>query len=115
VRKGWLPALTVLLAVSIGFSAGYLVRGSHTTQTPTAVTSVAVVPNVLGMTGADATAALEAQGFTVATVLAFSNAVPLGAAVAQDPAAGTNVRRGSQIVVRISSGPLVSPHTTPSS
>jgi serine/threonine-protein kinase len=63
------------------------------------------VPNVVGMTEADAAQALEGQGLEVVPSPAYSDTVPVGQVIAQDPAGGTTVNRGSAVTVTVSQGP----------
>ena len=67
-----------------------------------------VVPNLTGMTIADATAALDAQGLLLAQVdPQFSDTIAVGSIVAQDLAPNTTVDRGVTITVAVSKGPDV--------
>ena len=67
-----------------------------------------VVPNLTGMTIADATAALSAQGLLLAQVdPQFSDTVAAGLIAAQDLAPNTTVDRGVTITVAVSKGPDV--------
>jgi serine/threonine-protein kinase len=64
------------------------------------------VANVVGQPVARATATLKAQGLVgKATAQAFSDTVPAGAVVKQDPAAGATVARGSNVALTVSKGP----------
>jgi hypothetical protein len=115
MRKGWLPALSVLLAVAFGFFAGYLVRGPHQTPAPAAVKSV-VVPNLVGMTQAEALHRLG--GFSLPLPLiprrpVHSNTVPAGHIIEQSPAPGTLVKAGTGVRILVSTGPSPSPSPTP--
>ncbi|HNR36652.1 MAG TPA: PASTA domain-containing protein, partial [Candidatus Hydrogenedentes bacterium] len=68
------------------------------------------VPNVLGLTLANATARIEAEGLVVGNVThAYGNAAA-GDVEAQTPAAGTQVAPGSAVDLVISDGPV--PTTT---
>ena len=65
-----------------------------------------VVPNLIGLTVADATALLAQQQLTlVESEQVFSDDFPLGAIVAQNLVEGTEVPRGGQVAVAISRGP----------
>ena len=63
-----------------------------------------VVPNVLGMTEADAVAALQAVLLVPATSQSSDPTVPVGSVLAQDPAGG-EVEQGSTVNLAISTGP----------
>ena len=66
----------------------------------------AQVPDVVGLTQSVAHTALISAGLTVGTVTAvFSDTVPLGTVISQNPPAGTNVAPGSGVALEISSGP----------
>jgi beta-lactam-binding protein with PASTA domain len=65
-----------------------------------------VVPNLVGLTVADATALLAQQQLTLLeSEQVFSDDFPLGAIVAQNFVEGTEVPRGGQVAVAISRGP----------
>ncbi len=67
-----------------------------------------VVPNLIGMTVDQATAALTAQGLLLAQVdPQFSDTVAVGSIAAQDLAPDTKVDRGVTITVAVSKGPDV--------
>lgn len=66
------------------------------------------VPVLVGLASADAKAALAALGLVYAELPGeFSNTVPAGAVVRQDPAKGTSVARGTTVNVAVSRGPDV--------
>lgn len=68
-------------------------------------TGTTKVPSVVGMTQAQASAALKDAGLSIATVqTAASSTVPKGKVVSQDPKAGTSVAKGSQVMLTVSSG-----------
>jgi beta-lactam-binding protein with PASTA domain len=65
------------------------------------------VPDVVGFSQADAEAAIVAIGLNVGTVTtAYSDTVPAGEAISQDPVAGTAVPSGSAVDLVVSLGPL---------
>ena len=69
-----------------------------------------VVPNVVRLTQAVATAALANAGLTVGVVTQErSDTVPEGRVIRQDPAGGTQVACGSAVDLVISLGPCVAP------
>ncbi len=65
---------------------------------------LAPLPGVTGLTADDARARLDAQGFQVVEVTAFSEDVPAGTVLGQEPLAGAVVDRRSVVVLRISRG-----------
>ncbi|MEQ9093825.1 MAG: PASTA domain-containing protein, partial [Miltoncostaeaceae bacterium] len=62
------------------------------------------VPTVIGNFAADAFAKLEQAGFSVISDTAPSDQ-PAGVVIDQNPSAGTEVTRGSRVVITVSSGP----------
>lgn len=66
---------------------------------------VAAVPSVVGMAEADAVAALEAAGFSVAASRVNDPAVEPGVVVGQDPAGGGEAELGSTVSISVSDGP----------
>ena len=108
-------------AVSEAFS-DTVSAGDVISQTPAADAEVAIgsavdyvvslgveqvaVPDVRERSEADATAAIEAVGLTVGAVEQRTNAtIPAGAAVRTEPAAGTEIDKGSSVVLFMSRGP----------
>jgi len=63
------------------------------------------VPNVVGMSEANARATLEQAGFQVQSVSAPSDSTPQGNLSAQSPSAGTDAPKGSTVTITVSSGP----------
>jgi eukaryotic-like serine/threonine-protein kinase len=77
-------------------------------------TPQATVPDLSGLTQAQALAALQGVGLTLGTVTQQpSDVVPLGQVVSQDPAANTKVDQGSAVSIVISTG-TPSPSPSPS-
>jgi serine/threonine-protein kinase len=68
------------------------------------------VPNVVGQREAAAVSALRAQGFQVHTTNVVSTK-PSGTVIAQSPAAGARVGRGSTVTIRVSRGLVTVPDT----
>jgi hypothetical protein len=62
------------------------------------------VPNVVGETQGDGTATLEADGFVVAVLTAYSSTVPAGAIISQSPSAGAEIPVGSTVTITVSLG-----------
>lgn len=93
--RAWLWALLALLAVLIvGVGTWYFASQMKVT-----------VPDVVTQSSAQASATLSSAGLKmVVTGQSPSADVPLGAVVAETPAAGAKVRRGSQVGVTLSTG-----------
>ncbi|RMD63819.1 PASTA domain-containing protein [Candidatus Parcubacteria bacterium] len=71
-----------------------------------AVVSQVTVPDVTGLSQAEAEAAITAVGLTVGAVTsASSDTVPAGHVISQNPAAGTSVASGSAVDLVVSTGP----------
>ncbi|HNY86277.1 MAG TPA: PASTA domain-containing protein, partial [Candidatus Hydrogenedentes bacterium] len=65
-----------------------------------------VVPDVTGMTQANAAAALTGAGLDVGQVVqAFSDTIPVGRVISQDPAADAEVPPGTAVDLEVSKGP----------
>ena len=64
----------------------------------------AKVPSVAGMTGADAMAALEAEGFSVSLEQSYSDTIDEGFVVSQSPTAGEYVDKGANVHIIVSQG-----------
>ncbi|MHC5120303.1 MAG: glycoside hydrolase family 3 C-terminal domain-containing protein, partial [Planctomycetota bacterium] len=70
-------------------------------------TTTVTVPNVIGMTQAAAESAITGVGLVMGTVSqAYSETVPLGDTISQNPIGGTSVSSGSSVDIVISQGPL---------
>ncbi|HSK16993.1 MAG TPA: Stk1 family PASTA domain-containing Ser/Thr kinase [Gaiellaceae bacterium] len=63
------------------------------------------VPNVVGQTQENATAALEDADFEVSVIQAASDTTPEGLVSAQSPPAGSEAPRGSTVQITVSTGP----------
>ena len=63
------------------------------------------VPNVVGMSEADAQATLEQAGFEVSSTSAPSDTIPDGSVSDQSPDGGTQAAKGSTVAITVSSGP----------
>ncbi len=59
------------------------------------------VPEVEGLSQADATAALEAEGYEVRVARTYTEDVPEGTTVSTDPAAGTQLDSGSEVTLNV--------------
>ena len=62
------------------------------------------VPDVTGKTSDSAMSALEAKNLTVSREFEFSNDVPAGQVIRQDPKSGTTVKEGSKVTIYVSQG-----------
>lgn len=71
--------------------------------------SLAPLPNVAGLSAADARGVLDSRGFQVIEVTSFSEDVPAGTVLGQEPLPGAVVDRRSVVVVRISRGVEIVP------
>ena len=75
--------------------------------------TLAVVPDVTGLSQADAVAALEAQGLVVVETIRDDDNVPAGSVVSwivtEQPnlLAGSEVLKGTQVAIAISGGPFL--------
>ena len=101
-------AVVAVLALLGWFVYSQLGGGSKpSTPTPSTTASVAqvAVPTVIGLSEADATAALEKAGLTVARTEAPSNDVEKGNVSSVSPDQGTQVRPGSEVTITVSTGP----------
>ena len=63
------------------------------------------VPDVVGLTSADAQKALQGAGLKVVLAQSSSDTVPKGAVIAQLPAAGDSVAPGTTVGLVVSTGP----------
>ncbi len=98
--------------VSQNPAAGTLVASGTAVDLVVSTGPAAVAaPDVVGMTEANARAAIAAAGLTVGTVTQTASAtVPAGSVVSQNPAAGTSLQPGATVDLVVSSGPpLVTP------
>lgn len=62
------------------------------------------VPDVVGMTEANGTTTLQADGFVVAVVTAYSSTVAVGIIISQDPIAGSFPGTGATVTITVSLG-----------
>ncbi len=88
-------------------------KGSAVNVTLLTVTLVVPVPDLRGMTQADAGAALAQRGLTPGAVNQVSDPnIPAGRVVSTNPAAGTSVAAGTAVILYVSSGPSPSAVTS---
>lgn len=91
------------LVISTNPSAGTEVApGTAVAMTVSSGPGEVIVPDLLGMDADEATAAAEAAGLTISVVEDPDNPDPDGVVVKQDPAAGTTVDGGSEVVAQLS-------------
>lgn len=95
-RFPWWIVAVVAAVVVIGAVAAFLLLRPSTVA----------VPDVSGLTSAEAQSSLAEAGLTARTQNVFSTQ-PIGTVVSQDPAAGSEVEVGSDVVVSVARGPLV--------
>ncbi|KQX64422.1 Stk1 family PASTA domain-containing Ser/Thr kinase [Angustibacter sp. Root456] len=92
----------IALAVVLGLALLLGVAGWYVGAGPGAYVRV---PTVVGLTQAEATAALTKRGLDAETSQAFSETVAAGSVVSADPAEGARARKGSAVQLVISRGP----------
>ena len=99
-RTAIIASLVLIALLLIGGSVWALTRGAGTTAT-------VAVPNVVGLSQADAKSQIEAAGFTweLNPDKVASDTVDAGSVASTDPAGGTQAEKGATVRVTISSGP----------
>lgn len=90
------PILVALALLAVLAGAGAFLVGSFGRRV--------AAPNVVGLVRTDASARAAQQGFTVRVVEVRADD-PAGLVLEQSPSAGTFVREGSRLTLRVSSGP----------
>ena len=96
----WTPASTGNFNVTVEVSDG---KGGSATQS---FTINVTVPDVVGLTEAQATTNITSAGLVIGTVTqANSDTVPAGSVISQDPTAGTQAAPGTAVDLVISLGP----------
>lgn len=99
--------LISLAAAAVAFGLGYLLAVFVLFPAPPAATPGIVVPNLVGQDTVGAATQLAARGLRLGTVTGLPDpAVAPGAVVAQDALAGQQLRRGAQVNVAVSTGPV---------
>jgi eukaryotic-like serine/threonine-protein kinase len=83
---------------------GKVEEGSTVTLSVGSGPAIVAVPDVAGLSLADATSHLEKAGFKVTTRNQFSNSVPKGRVIATEPAAGTQLSTSQVVTVLVSRG-----------
>ncbi|MCV2392863.1 transglycosylase domain-containing protein [Actinotalea sp. M2MS4P-6] len=108
------PTVPVGQVVSSDPPAGTEVdQGSTVTVAISQGPGTVEVPDVVGDTKADATAALKAAGFAVTVVEDSDDTVPAGSVISTDPAGGTQAEAGATVTITVSTGPAVEPSPSP--
>jgi eukaryotic-like serine/threonine-protein kinase len=98
-------AVVAVLALLGWFVYSQLGGGGGSTPTPTASVVQIPVPQVKGLSEADAVDAVKTAGLVPKTVDAPSNDVEKGSVVSVSPEEGTPVAKNSEVTLTISSGP----------
>lgn len=80
-------------------------KGSTVTVTVSTGAQKVKVPNVVGQDQGTAANQLGQAGFSTKFVTASNDTVPAGKVIKTDPAAGTDLAKGSTVTVTVSSGP----------
>ena len=99
----------VLLAIAVGayaFTRGDS-SGGGTSATTSTTSALVEIPDLVGQSQADATAALKAAGLAVLITKQASADVPADQVIAMRPNAGGKVPAGTTIELQVSSGPNV--------
>jgi serine/threonine-protein kinase len=97
------PAGTVM---AVSAEPGSAVRkGSEVVLTVSQGPAPVRIPQVIGATQEQATQDLESEGLVVATKEAFSDTVPAGAVIDQEPKQGTAGHRRDTVTIVVSRGP----------
>ncbi|MBO4976306.1 MAG: Stk1 family PASTA domain-containing Ser/Thr kinase [Lachnospiraceae bacterium] len=79
-------------------------KGTSITLTVSSGSAGIVVQETAGKTREDAETTLTNQGFQISWVENFSDSIPAGIVISQDPVSGTKVPEGSVITVNVSRG-----------
>ncbi len=108
--SGSVPAGTV---ISTSPTAGTPApRGSVVTMNVSTGPQQVSVPNVVGQTQGDATAALTNAGLDVRVVQVPSSTSNTGKVITQNPTSGNEVNKGSQVAITVGTGPSGSTTTS---
>ncbi len=83
---------------------GEVAIGSTVTIYVLTTPATMTVPNVLALTQAEATAAIEAQAFTAGVTTAYSDTVAAGDVISQSPDGGDAAAYGSEVAIVVSLG-----------
>ncbi len=95
----WILAVALLAMAGLGVAWGMGAFGPKS----------AAIPDVTGKTRAEAQTLLTQAGFVVGAVTDdFSDAVPAGSVVSQQPAANSSAKKGTSVALTLSRGPNLS-------
>ena len=111
INPGFVPDIAGLYVVQLIVSDGTLDSSPNTT-TITSNLKLITVPNVVGMTQANAQSTVTGANLKVCTIIeAYSATVPTGNVMNQNPTAGTSVAAGScvTITIALSAAPQLAP------
>lgn len=106
--RAWIWVLVLIILVIAGGIAWAALGRDHETgepETPTSTMQLELVPDVSGMTQAQATSALMDVGFQVTVENEPSVDVAKGLVVRSDPAAQVQLATGQTVTIYLSSGP----------
>lgn len=102
-RTAWLTV--VLVAVLLVLAGGYFLLTTIADTPPVQETATAVVPDLTGMTEADATDLIVDAGLIPSTDEEYNATVDAGTVISTDPTAGSSVETGSRVDITVSLGP----------
>lgn len=92
-KRNWLIAGGIIAALLIAGAAYFLLVGNKE-----------VVPNVVGRAAGDAQSRIAEAGFK-SQVFSQTNKAPVGEVISQSPPGGQKAKKGSTIILNVSSGP----------
>ncbi|HUT28368.1 MAG TPA: PASTA domain-containing protein [Sedimentisphaerales bacterium] len=95
------------VVISQSPASGVTVLGSSAVDFAVSLGKAVVVPDVEGMSQTDANLTLNTAGLLVIVTYEFSNTVPAGVVISQNPIAETTVAEGSSVEITVSLGPPV--------
>lgn len=93
VKRNRIIAASLLASVIVAGLSWFFLTGTKV-----------VIPNVAGQTASTASINLKTVGFNVETVQVFSETVANGTVVSTDPKAGTSIKKGSTVGLKVSKG-----------
>ncbi len=102
-RAAWITVF--LIAVLVVLAGGYLVLSNLADNGRAPEIAAVVVPDLEGMTEADATDTIVDVGLTPSTDEEYNASVEAGGVISSDPAAGISVEPGSRVNMTVSLGP----------
>ena len=102
-RIAWITVFFV--AVLLVLAGGYVLLNNISDTRPSQEVVTVAVPDLVGMSEADATDAVVDAGLVPSTDDEYNATVDAGDVIASDPAAGTSVERESRVNITVSLGP----------